>query len=515
MDRDRLDEPDDQRHRYGARGGDADRIRPVGPRQPVPFGMAPLAPGSLGTVRGRQPTRSSGPEDRPHAGAAGPQEPTLAACGTAGAGVARSTAMPPTPSACPGADRPGCLARLHAVIIRCNRTLARAVGERALLNALCRDLVEVGGYGFVWIGYGGRTAAEPLRLMAYAGAAGRGAPALAAAIQRVADEARARAGGRGEQARAAALPAPDPPRPDDLAPWSAAAAAAALRRGLGCLLVLPLAVDDAAFGDLGLLSATPDAFDDPARALLAELAADLAVGIQAVRARRAEAQAARRLRDDAERVVGRRLAATLHDGIGQTLQGLSLGLKRARELAARGQPVPADLLDGLVAETAEALQSVRAVSCELRPAFLDRLSLIEAIRVHAGEMARRSGIDIRVRADQMPCALANRVKEQCFLAFREALSNALRHAAARHIRVLVRVRRQDRLTVAVLDDGVGFDTRRRPPDDPAESPPGLGLGMIRERAEGVQGSACIRSRPGRGTAVSICVPLHRVPIPCR
>ncbi|HSQ08529.1 MAG TPA: ATP-binding protein [Chromatiaceae bacterium] len=106
--------------------------------------------------------------------------------------------------------------------------------------------------------------------------------------------------------------------------------------------------------------------------------------------------------------------------------------------------------------------------------------------------------------------MEDRVKEQCFLAFREALSNALRHAGANRILVVLRVRPEDRLTLVVIDDGIGFDTRA-----PFERPAGLGLGMIRERAEGVLGCARIRSIRGRGTQVRISVPLSTEAIPCQ
>ena len=149
------------------------------------------------------------------------------------------------------------------------------------------------------------------------------------------------------------------------------------------------------------------------------------------------------------------------------------------------------------------------MSCELRPPFLDRLPLQDAIRLHCSEIAQRAGIAIRVHADESPGSLEDRVKEQCFLAFREALSNALRHAGASRILVVLRVRPQERLTLVVIDDGVGFDTRQT-----FERPAGLGLGIIRERAEGVLGCARIRSTRGRGTQVRISVPLSGEAIPC-
>ncbi|MFZ0788878.1 MAG: sensor histidine kinase, partial [Chromatiaceae bacterium] len=215
------------------------------------------------------------------------------------------------------------------------------------------------------------------------------------------------------------------------------------------------------------------------------------------------------LRNDAERDARGRLAASLHDGVGQTLQALNLGLKQARSMARRHEAVPMDLLEQLVGETGDALREVRVVSCELRPPFLDRLPLLDAVRLHCSEIAQRSGSSILVHADEAPMVLEERVKEQCFLAFREALSNALRHARASRILVVLRVRPRDRLTLVVIDDGVGFDTRQT-----FERPSGLGLCMIRERAESVLGCACIRSTPGSGTQVRINVPLFREATPC-
>jgi signal transduction histidine kinase len=149
------------------------------------------------------------------------------------------------------------------------------------------------------------------------------------------------------------------------------------------------------------------------------------------------------------------------------------------------------------------------VSCELRPPFLEHLPLPDAVRLHCSEIAQRSGTPIRVHANEALIVLEERVKEQCFLAFREALSNALRHAQASRILVVLRVRPRDRLTLVVIDDGVGFDTRQT-----FERPAGLGLCMIRERAESVLGCACIRSARGSGTQVRISVPLSREAIPC-
>lgn len=393
------------------------------------------------------------------------------------------------------------LSRTHAVLSRCNRSLARAVDERALLDAFCTNLVEVGRYGFAWVGFMGRRGAR-VHLAAYTEQGDRG---FAAAVVAAANASAHRSACRLACERGEPVILRDLSSRSDLAPW----ADAALTHGFRSMIALPLQAGQGPFGNFSIFADIPDAFDGPEVALLAELAEDLAFGIQTLRVRAAEAQEVRNLRNDAERDARGRLAASLHDGVGQTLQALNLGLKQARAMARRQEAVPVNLLEQLVEEIGDALREVRVVSCELRPPFLDRLPLPDAIRLHCGEIAQRSGSSIQVDVEESPIDLEDRVKEQCFLAFREALSNALRHARASRILVVLRVRPPDRLTLLVIDDGVGFNTRQN-----FKHPSGLGLCMIRERAESILGCAFIRSVRGSGTQVRISVPLSKEAVPC-
>ncbi|WP_295583701.1 GAF domain-containing sensor histidine kinase [uncultured Lamprocystis sp.] len=394
------------------------------------------------------------------------------------------------------------LGRTHAVLSRCNRSLARALDERALLYAFCANLVEVGGYGFAWVGYAGERRGALLRLASHAGG---GDATFAAAVLACANVGDRRSACRVACESGAPVVLRDLSVPSALAPW----ADAALGQGYRSMIALPLRADQAPFGNFSIFADMPDAFDAPEVALLAELADDLAFGIQTVRTRDAQAQQLRRLRNDAEREARGHLAATLHDGVGQTMQALNLGLKQARTLAECAATVPVALLDRLIDEAGEALRELRAVSCELRPLFLERLSLLDAIRHQCNETAQRTGISIRVSAADCAFTLDDQVKEQCFLAFREALSNAVRHAAASRIDVLLRVRTNDRLILVISDNGRGFDTHPT-----GAGPAGLGLCMIRERAAGVHGRSCVRSSPSKGTTVRICVPLTKDPILC-
>jgi signal transduction histidine kinase len=290
-----------------------------------------------------------------------------------------------------------------------------------------------------------------------------------------------------------------------LAPW----ADLALHHGYRSMIALPLKADEAHFGNFSIFSGEVDAFNQPEVILLVQLAQDLAYGIHTVRARAAEAQQVRRLRDGVERDARRRIAATLHDVVGQSMQAVNLGLKRVRAMAATGAPVPAELLDQLVAEAGMAIRELRGISHELRPLFLERLPLLDAIRFHCSETGSRAGLAIRVQAVESGFDLDERVKEQCFLGFREALGNAVKYARASRVDVILKVSTPGRLNLEILDDGIGFDT-----GDAFRQPAGLGLSMIRERAQSVRGQAWIRSSPGHGTRVRISVPLARESAPC-
>lgn len=394
------------------------------------------------------------------------------------------------------------LSRTYALLSHCNHSLARALGERELLKAFCANLVEVGGYRFAWVGYAGRKPDPRVRMVAHAGQEHTDFTAQALAW--------ANAGDRPSACRAAIesgrpLVLSDIAKAPDLAPWADTAG----RYGYRSMIALPLMADQAPFGNFSLFAAEVDAFSEMEVTLLSQLAQDLAWGIRSARARAAEAQRVRQLRDEVEGDTHKRLAATLHDVVGQSMQAINLGLKRIQGMVLQGTKVPPELLDTLIAEAGSALGELRALSQELRPLFLERLPLLDALHYHCNETRARTEVAIRVHADDNPFDLDDRVKEQCFLAFREALSNAIRHARASRIDVILKSPSPGRLCLAIIDNGIGFNTQAA-----FERPAGLGLCMIRERSESVLGHARIRSTPGQGTRVRISVPLARRPAPC-
>jgi signal transduction histidine kinase len=203
--------------------------------------------------------------------------------------------------------------------------------------------------------------------------------------------------------------------------------------------------------------------------------------------------------EDAKEEERRFLAHELHDELGQNLTALKLQL----QLAARGGGVPgADALatiDGLIAR-------VRRMSGDLRPPLLDELGLVPALRAFVEAQAGLAGVSVTLEADdraERGPRMERGVEITCFRIAQEAVTNALRHAAARNLRV--RVERLDgHVTIQITDDGRGFDASARL--DIAASAGHLGVVGMRERVRTHGGTFQLQSALGAGTTIAVRLP---------
>jgi len=117
-------------------------------------------------------------------------------------------------------------------------------------------------------------------------------------------------------------------------------------------------------------------------------------------------------------------------------------------------------------------------------------------------MSARHDITIDFRDEGVPDDLPNDIALVMFRVFEEALSNAVRHAAAHRVSVSLGASR-DEMRLDVTDEGVGFDL------EAAMRSHGLGLIGMRERLSLVDGECLIESQPGAGTRIRARVPLRR------
>lgn len=201
----------------------------------------------------------------------------------------------------------------------------------------------------------------------------------------------------------------------------------------------------------------------------------------------------------------RRVARDLHDQIGQTVTGLSLGLRTLEARLAGADPGVDERLAWLRCLAAGIGQDIHRAAADLRPAALDDFGLLPALAALAAEWRARHGMLVDVQAVGTVDRLPPEIETAIFRAVQEALTNALKHARARTVSVLLE-RRTDGLRLIVEDDGDGFDPEAAPPD----ARPRLGLSGMRERLQMVGGALEVESAPGHGTTLFVTVP-YRLP----
>jgi signal transduction histidine kinase len=161
--------------------------------------------------------------------------------------------------------------------------------------------------------------------------------------------------------------------------------------------------------------------------------------------------------------------------------------ERARERIARLN----DLARGALAE-------MRALIFELRPESLEHEGLTAALEKQAAALRSRHELAVDLTLCPEP-DLPLQIKDDLYRIAREALHNVVKHANATHLSVLL-VRSTDAITLAVSDDGAGFD--------PSGDFPGhLGLRSMRERVARLGGQLVIESAPGRGTRIRARIPV--------
>jgi signal transduction histidine kinase len=201
---------------------------------------------------------------------------------------------------------------------------------------------------------------------------------------------------------------------------------------------------------------------------------------------------------DAQESERKRLARELHDETGQALTSILLGLKPLEASMADDQSraALAELREHVVA----ALQDVRRLAVELRPAVLDDFGLVPALERLTDAFAEQTNIRVDFHSALGDTRLPNEVETALYRVVQESLTNIVKHASAQRVSVSI-ARRPSGAAAVIEDDGKGFDQRTLRED-------GLGLLGMRERLGLIDGRLEIESRPGAGTTVVAEVPLR-------
>ena len=198
-----------------------------------------------------------------------------------------------------------------------------------------------------------------------------------------------------------------------------------------------------------------------------------------------------------------RLARELHDVVTQSLYSLTLYAETSLRFSRTNQPDMASEYMEQVVETArQALQEMRLLLHNLRPAVLEQLGLVKAIRQRFDAVEKRAGIEVDYQV-KGEIDLPPRVEEALYHIVQEALNNALKHAVATKIHLMLS-QQEERVSLIITDNGKGFRL--------VDFSDGGGLGLIsmRERVDSLGGEISIDTEAGRGCTIQVELDLDQV-----
>ncbi len=200
----------------------------------------------------------------------------------------------------------------------------------------------------------------------------------------------------------------------------------------------------------------------------------------------------------------KRIARELHDETSQSLTALMVGLDTVQMAAAQDVQKANKHLASSHAIAETLLKNIHRLVADLRPTLLDDLGLIPAIAWYGEQRLKPLGINFQLDDRQMKTRLPTSTETALFRVVQEAMTNVVRHSRA--TAVTVRLAHEDHcVTLEISDNGLGFDPQALQPSNSHGQ--GLGLRGMQERASILGGEFQLQSAPGKGTIITIRVPV--------
>ncbi|MET8769139.1 ATP-binding protein [Streptomyces sp. NPDC004658] len=209
------------------------------------------------------------------------------------------------------------------------------------------------------------------------------------------------------------------------------------------------------------------------------------------RIRADESRAAQRRIMQSIESVRRQTARDLHDGAQQRLVSLLIGLRLTRDILPESASGAAALLDQSIADAQTAIDELRELAYGVYPSVLQAKGLVTAVE----SLAERCAVPTSV-VGEYPRRLPAEVESNAYFVIAEALTNAVKHAHASHIRITIELK--EALLIEVADDGIG---------GVAHDAGSGGLIGLEDRVSAFDGVVVIDSPPGQGTTVRAEIPV--------
>jgi len=266
-------------------------------------------------------------------------------------------------------------------------------------------------------------------------------------------------------------------------------------------LSAPLIVEKRVIGFVNLFARQADFFTQDLCDRLVAFASHAAVAIQnawlfeQVRSSSEHLQSLSRRLVEVQENERLYIARELHDEAGQLLTSLLVDLQLLEKEANKPKAI-LKIVEEMESSLNAVSENLHRVAMALRPASLDHVGLIAALRQHVESIGEKNGLMVSFRSKDFQERLPANVETVLYRIVQESLTNVVRHAQASRADVVLTVR-NDKLVVIVEDDGIGFDPNS------VSSGEHLGLFGMRERAEMIEGNLVIESMPGKGTTIIV------------
>jgi signal transduction histidine kinase len=196
------------------------------------------------------------------------------------------------------------------------------------------------------------------------------------------------------------------------------------------------------------------------------------------------------------------MAREIHDELGQILTALKIDLSSLTEGSAKER----QLLLGKVKSMSElidmAIEGVKRISAELRPSILDDLGIAVALEWQAEEFRKRAQIECEFTSKPKDIVLDPDLSTAVFRIFQEALTNAARHSNASKVKAVL-TKETDKIVLIIKDNGKGIT------ENQITDPKAFGIIGMRERAHFLGGEVRVNGAPGKGTSITVSIPLTK------
>jgi signal transduction histidine kinase len=277
-------------------------------------------------------------------------------------------------------------------------------------------------------------------------------------------------------------------------------------RGYRQALLVPIRLGGTTFGQLALIFGPQGTLSEAQLQVARVLAQQSAVAIRTKSlgdaARQAAIERERLAATEAERA---RLAGEIHDGLAQAFLAVMMQARAARISGKRPRRNVSQFLDRIEALAAEGLEEARRSVFALRSIAVENEGLLAALERLAASLSipGRTRCVLVAQAGMLDVSPSD--EDAIYRIVQEAMQNAVKHAGAREVKVVLR-KHEGRLEVGIEDDGVGI-----PGDVIQRARERGGLRAMRDRAERCGGSLVVEPRIPRGTRVAVLLPMRSIP----